>query len=467
MKRNFKIKNSFYESLLLAFEVGRLKRFFPLFVLFTLYFGAGVGFAYNGSAGADPVQTAFPTTLSTPGSTSSTKGLDSAGDGAAPLCDSVLLDKATNATTGMNMESHVLVGQAVTNSTQVLAGDSAKSAKIAHQGKAAIDGTLSAVALKRYVECSSAITECETICQSAITKCNNIINSDPGLLPDPAVAECKTNIPEYKSTLSDCSGQQSICAQAGLQAGLSGLSALTSLFAAKQLSDCEGDECDGTKTPPDKKITTPPPKPPPIPQVVDAPRPDQYTYTGFAYDSFDPNNPNFGSPALLPPAPDKPKPQKSDKKQESQPKNNPSDDSFSDYSPSGLVAGSSSSGDGSTSSPAGSQGGLASRGFDKKLNMFEGGDEENGDFEDIKGKYSSQGMTGSFTGGAGYGPSHRGVNSSYGASRQSGKTKTAAAKKENLKRKIFNKAGGGPHSIFEKMSRTIQSFCSKGAEKCH
>ena len=361
MKRNFKIKNNFYGSLLLAFEVGRLKRFFPLFVLFVYCFSAG------GAIG-DPE--AAPVAVT-----------GSAGDGAVPFCNSVLLGKVTNATSGMNIESYILVGQAVTNSTQVLAGDSAKSAKVAHQGKAAIDSTLSAVALKRYIKCSAAITECETICQSAITKCSNMIGKmiNSSLTgPSAEAAACKKNIPEYKSTLSGCGAQQSICDQAGLQAGLSGLSALTSLFAAKQLSDCEGDECGGTKVPIDK-TPPPPPKPPPIPPVLDASRPDQYTGTAYPFDS---NDPNFGSPALLPSAPDKPKPQPG-KKPESQPKNNPSDDS-----PSGLVAGSSSSGNGSTSSPSGSQGGVAaSRGFDKKLNMFEEGDKENGDFEDLKGKY--------------------------------------------------------------------------------
>ena len=430
IKRNFKIKKVFHNSLLLtAFNIRQLRKFFPLFVLCALCFNGEV----RGSE----------------------------------LCDSVLSDKVTHITSGLNMESYLLVGQAVASSTETLAGDTAKAAKIAHRGKAAIDSTLSAVALKRYVECSSAIGECETICESEIATCNEIIEAGaggPGA--GAAVAGCETKMPEYKSTLSACRAQQSPCDQAGLQASLSGISALTSFFAAKQLSDCKGDECDDTnRNDDDDDINIKPPSPPPTPPILDAPITDQYT--GSSIHSLDPNDSNFGKSALLPPAPDKPKPQKPQK--EPPQKNNPSDDHPSDdhEPPSGLLSGSASRGNSSTSSPAGSQG-AASRGFDKKLNMFEGGDdEERGNFKDFRGRYSPQGTTGSFTGGTGYGPLSQRANSGYGNSRQSrrtGKTKTALAKKG--KRDIFNK-GRGSHSIFEKMSRRIQSFCSKGAEKCH
>ena len=164
-------------------------------------------------------------------------GEDNKGGDPIEVCQSAV-SKAVQASVGMDMASYALVGQTVSTAVQTAQG---ASAKVAHQGNMAIQGTLSAVALKRCAECQTAIGECESDCNSA-EKCakqrDPVPPGDPGTLP--TKTNCET---ELKAQLEKCLAQKTPCGQACLQGGISGLQAMTSLMAAKALGDCpEGAE---------------------------------------------------------------------------------------------------------------------------------------------------------------------------------------------------------------------------------
>lgn len=135
--------------------------------------------------------------------------------------------KAEQATVGMDMTSYLLVGQTVQSSASAVQGS---SAKLAHQGNAAIQGTLSAAALKRCAACQTAIKTCEKDCKASL--CTEIVKkSEP---------TCQTSLTEG---FKKCGEQKRDCSLACLQGGLSGIQAMNSMLAARILGDCSaGDE---------------------------------------------------------------------------------------------------------------------------------------------------------------------------------------------------------------------------------
>ena len=160
---------------------------------------------------------------------------------------------AKKASSGMDLASYALVGQAVQGTVSTVA-EGGGSAKLSHQGNSAIQSTLSTVALKRCMACEEAITACEEVCEA------DCIEVNPPALDTPK-ATCETSLEEG---LENCTAQQEDCSNACLQGGLSGIQALTSALAAKALADCpEGAEnCTDqtTKNEGDKnlKVSAPP-----------------------------------------------------------------------------------------------------------------------------------------------------------------------------------------------------------------
>ena len=207
---------------------------------------------------AHGVDSSLGSGLPTASSTSSTSAPVSGADGAAdPQQEcSAMPGKARTATSGMDMASYALVGETVNSSVQTLAGS---SAKIAHQGNAAINSVLSAVALKRCTACKSAISECESKCEfetacaepkASLEACRNSPSVDCSI-QETDVEDCRTTAQE---NLEECQTQEEPCSQVCLQAGISGIQAATSLLAAKALGDCQpGEDCDSKKEEKEKK----------------------------------------------------------------------------------------------------------------------------------------------------------------------------------------------------------------------
>ena len=119
-----------------------------------------------------------------------------------------------------------------------------------------------------------------------------------------------------------------------------------------------------------------------------------------------------------------------------------------------------------------------SSGLGGSTDAFEGGNGEYGESSDSKRadgrrRYSPSDLTGSFAGGrnqAGFSGGDRGydsLGSRRSRSRLASLNKNKMDKKGNLKRSAFSK-DGSHDTIFKKMSRFIQTYCSKkGKGECY
>ena len=143
-------------------------------------------------------------------------------------CEEASLE-AEAATKGIDVSSYALVGQAA--QTAISAGGE-KSAKLAHQGNMGLQGTLAAVALKRWHKCSTAISDCRTECEEVekIEITSTATPNNCALIKQKAVKRAN----RFKNA---CEALSSPCKQAGLQAGIAGINAASSLLAMKKLGD--------------------------------------------------------------------------------------------------------------------------------------------------------------------------------------------------------------------------------------
>ena len=359
---------------------------------------------------------------------------------AAEACESAS-SEAVSASSGMDMMSYAMMGQAVTGAVSASKG---ASASVAHKGNAAIQSTLSAVALKRCASCKSAISACETACSPE--KC-------------PPASFDETCPGKMKAGLKTCIAQETFCTQACLQGGLSGIQALTSIMSARALEDCpEGAENCGTKNEDPKKEETE------EKLTVAMPSPTN--------NSFSQNSPDWGSPGsgkgstepMLPPENKSKKNEgknqnenKKNTKTANQDKNNKSPGAG--LSSLGGLGGSGSSGSNSQpfsygTSPSGSSG----------FGEFAGNDEEYGeesvDDKNYPNSYAGRGAFGSSTGKIGYaGSATRSAGGAHGGG--SGASKLAKSRKlamNNTKKDTFGK-GKRDGSIFAQMSRFIKEVC--------
>ena len=172
---------------------------------------AGSDRSSRSSVNPDPIG---PNTLGgTPPDTAGAAA-DDAGGGA---CNADLVARVEEAASGMSMESIMMMQTAVQSATSNLEG---KSARMAHLGNAGVQGTLAALAGKRYLECSGAIDECETVCETAVASGTQ---------------------PEAEGYLNRCLEQQSVCSEAGLQALMSAIQAGISSMAARKLGGDDND----------------------------------------------------------------------------------------------------------------------------------------------------------------------------------------------------------------------------------
>ena len=366
-------------------------------------------------------------------------------------CTEELGDKAEQAATGVDIASQIAVTQAVSDAAQAT-DEGGASFRIAHQGNAAINSTFSAAALKRYAECTAAISECESVCEEEIRGgCDGRYRGQ-----EERINGCKKTAEE---TLARCRSQSAKCSQAGLQGLLAGINAATSLLAAKKLSGCQGEDCDE-----DSDET------PPITRLAHLEDPEQAkgaTHEGilFGEDMKGFGKDDFGNVDIPPPPPEGEVNKGSSSVAENADSNSDNfqgdieEDPNSPYYSGGLS--------GLSSPSSGIRGrGLASRGFRKNADASGKGDKEESD--PYKHERYPRDSSGSFIGGTASG-SYNPSKGSRPYGRSGGKklafnSKKPFGKKGNLKRDIFKKAGAHV-SIFEKMSRIIQSYCSQGTGK--
>lgn len=170
-----------------------------------------------------------------------------------------------------------------------------QSARAAHLGSAAINTVMMANAQKRCGRCKAAISKCRESCnfdekcekfesQSGVSPyciCSDTANFGCNIPPsvpgsDPCLnhrSECQSSCntcEEYlEEKLEECEGYSNPCGQVCAQAGLSGLTALTNLLAARQLGNCVGEDCD--KPPKDEDDPKNPDITPPNPTAPSAP----------------------------------------------------------------------------------------------------------------------------------------------------------------------------------------------------
>ena len=170
------------------------------------------------------------------------------------------VSEAEQACKGMDMASYAMVGQATQGA--VSAVESGGSAKLAHEGNAAINSALSSAALKRCAECESAMNHCmDTACaeercrkegndlageckpttEASVKKsCRTCKDYDGGKQVQQERQQCAEAFDEKRE---ECAELKTYRDQACLQGGLSGIQAATSLLAAQALGDCpEGAE---------------------------------------------------------------------------------------------------------------------------------------------------------------------------------------------------------------------------------
>ena len=335
-------------------------------------------------------------------------------------CNSCLEIKAKKAASGMDPASVMLM-----TTTIGQASSSAKDAGTAQKATGGIATLLALTAARRYNKCSEAIDNCERKCDPIQNGCS------PFPPPTPPSNEKYITCTNKKRILKNCIAQRSTCNEAGLQALISAIQAAMAFGASKKL--CDGEDCEKKPTPTPPSLT-----PLRLPDTEEGP-------------GFD-GGPGGDNPPRIPPVLPK-----GDKKAKNKPKGKEKDFSgrganfagggFSDNTSSGAIGGFKGSG-----------------AFDYSKLKSKGSGKE-GEVSDGEEKYSPSGLTGAFTGGESGSSSSRGL--AHSSSPQIKKKKLKIAKKElskkaDLKRDIF----AGSRSIFEKMSRIIQSFCQGGTSKC-
>ena len=402
--------------------------------------------------------------------TAGTDDVPTAGGSANPIeaCESAAVE-AEQASVGMDMTSYALVGQAVTGAVSAAKGS---SAKVAHQGNMAIQGTLSAVALKRCAACQTAIGACETACDSS-TQCKGY--TDPPQASIPTLSDCTTTL---QAKHKECMALKTPCGQACLQGGLSGIQALTSLLAAKALGDCpEGaDNC--VKNPEKNSTEKEEAKKPPAPNMMAG---GQGPGMGMPNPWGDGKSSNEKTDPILPPEDGTQAlaGNKDDKKKRGEGRENPV--AGSDYSDGGEGPGSlaslgplGGSRKGASAPNSGAFNYGKKPGQSNGAGMFagnrdDGGDEELDEEKRYPGSYSSsagfgnsQGGYGSPAGSAGRGGYGGRGGKGYGSSAFNGKRQLAM---NNKRTDTFGK-GKSDGSIFTQMSQFIHKVCH-GEMQCH
>lgn len=377
-------------------------------------------------------------------------------------CDQAMVAKVEEATSGMDLTSLMLVSQTAGSALQ------ATDAKLAHQGQAATQGTLSTVAMKRYAECSAAISECEGVC----TKCpkwEKVESDRQTACAMEAMAgggECSQLTQEAEEEknkcegfLRECTSFSEKCNSTALQGLLSAIQAAISALAAKKLGDCkEGEDCDEESSgkPKEETLVAGPNPPPSIPGL-----PGQGPW---GISEFTGNEPGLSGKYQLPPGGQKQPGKNIKTTKNTRNNNNPNGNDNPGLTPLPLGSGKDDPSSGSPSSLAGNMGSSLGD-FGSNFGL---GEEEEEEEDPENEKYPSD-LTAGFTGGGSTGGSNGASGYRSHSSARGGGPKLALnskkfGKKGDLKGNIFNKKT--EDSIFKKMSRLIQSFCAKGAGKC-
>ena len=360
--------------------------------------------------------------------------------GACATCDDCLT-AATTAASGMDPTNLMLMAQA---GNTIVEGAKAAggSARAAHKGNAGIQGFLGILAMNQYRKCQIAISACTSKCDPA------------GLTPDE-----RRNQGANSAELAKCKALQTPCGQAALQGLLALAQAGISLAIAKNLGDEDDDDDDDDNE-----------DPPPTPLTL-KPGSDSVATQGYA-SSFtgDATTASPGSgPSAPPPAPSTQAKAKDKGDGKGLPVNQPnpslgSTDAFTGLSPSNASSGLERGGKLSPSS--------ISKGFgrDRRRASKKSG---SGRSRAYNSGSKRGGSHSSFAGGSdsevGLAPappeSEGGRGLSSGTNKKVALNEKGLEQANKLKRSAFSSAGAH-ESIFEKMSRVIQSFCSVGSGKC-
>ncbi len=397
--------------------------------------------------------------------------------GATGTCDEILPAEVEAASKGlMDMGAMAMVGQTA-NTAVSATEDGGGSAKLAHQGSMAINGTMSAYALSVYDSCTSAFTACETACAVGEEKDAVLSNCPkegaeicskygPGETPPSDLSvDCskvKANCEDHKTKiLAQCTSAAGACDQALIQAGLSLANVGISLMALRALrgDDDGGDECEEGEDCPDENTT-------PLPDFRSSSLPTATTNSPNTSPGEDEKKTNQ---EFTPP--EKPEEKKTTvAKKEKGEKYKPTKEGTGSDNTMGLA---SALGGQKSATPSNSAGGLGSSGLGRGLSSASNNDGEPlmDDEDDEDWRRNNPGITGAFSGGLTSQPANvRGGAGGLGGPSQRGKSgkknknkKWAQASKK--KGDIFAKAGAHS-SIFEKMSQIIQSYCGKEKGNC-
>ncbi|MCZ0932711.1 MAG: hypothetical protein OXJ52_06140 [Oligoflexia bacterium] len=390
--------------------------------------------------------------------------------------------EAEQACKGMDMASYAMVGQAVQGTTSDAKGS---SAKVAHEGTAAISGTLSAAALKRCMSCEKAMNHCiEEACHKR--RCGTDKDTGGGdrlCAPTDSAVEEKDNPPSdggeqirkerqkcrrvFKAKEKKCKELQTFRDQACLQAGLSGAQALKSLLAAKALGDCPEGAENCIEKPEEKGAGKEDIKPPPMPGLAGAPEFGLQNTWGDK--TADPS----GQETMLPPDDGAGQVAGNEESKEENGKESGKGKSGEDSQSGSLgsLAGLGRGLGGSTDSQAFDYGKRPSglgRGSGSGLMAGNASEEEY--YEDDGEEYPrSIGSRGGFggSGDGGYPRSSSPSNSRYGGKRGFGSSALSGNRKlaGKAKKDTFGKGKAGGDTIFVRMSRFINKVCY-GEMKC-
>ena len=358
-------------------------------------------------------------------------------------CDKTLVNNAEQVCEGMDMASYALVGQTVQNATDTVQSASARTAQI---GSAAVSTALGVSAMKRCTACRKAISECEEKCNIDCKECN---------LENPVdQTKCEEHLAEK---LEECRAFKTSGDQACLQAGISGIQALTSLMAARALGDCTpGDKsCDKEKDKDSKEDT----------DDIDSPiMPSQSEFQPFGRDNgWGDDGGGPGSDPVIPPEEGE---SGNDTEENDKDSKESTDEGYNEKGSLGSLA---SLGGGSKSGRVSSQ----PFNYGKKATGSGGSGFLAGDSEDEEEEYDEDeedyprnfagkgGFAGS--GSSGYGSHKSGSGYNGGRKRSSGSRSLAGNRKmamNNQKKDTFGKGNSGD-TIFAQMSRFITRVCHK------